>query len=142
MGRRRGEFAHHAMHALAVRRTWRHAVKRISGGAVGNVLVKARAGLFLRQQEFPVLVGESKRDAAEENDLAALQLVAIPRSRLRRRSRHVHGHGGIESCHAWHDNSFRLRWPARAPRTRNQGCFLFGSGVAVLSISAMTCLMD
>src|SRR5262249_34295314 len=55
-----------------------------------------------------VVFRKVKRNIREEDDFTALQLVAIPGCRLRRRSRYVHGDGGIESCHDSNDTSFCL----------------------------------
>src|SRR5260221_7435335 len=57
---------------------------------VGNVFVKARAGLLLRQQEFTVSVRKLERNVAEKEHFAALQLVTVPGRLLQVKTGYVH----------------------------------------------------
>ena len=57
-------------------------LSRSFGRTIRNILVKARAGLLLREKKFAVSVWKYKRHMAEEEHFAALQLVAMPWSLL------------------------------------------------------------
>ena len=71
-----------AIHALPVRRIFVHAFQQVFRWTVGNVFVKTRSGLLLREEKFAISVRKLKRHMAEEKHFAALQLVAMPGSSL------------------------------------------------------------
>src|SRR5665213_1648318 len=53
------------------------AAKGVGLGAVGNVFVNAQAALFLREEEFPIGLGEIVGNAVEIEDAPLLELAAI-----------------------------------------------------------------
>jgi len=89
-----GKVAHDAVQPFPVIAAGVIALEQVGGGALGNVLVKAGAGLLLRQQKLDISFGKIKRCGTGKKNLAALKLVTIPARLLRRIRRDFDQSGG------------------------------------------------